>query len=152
MEERKGPLIVLEYPGGKGGGMNTARYCQQVLKGALLPFYDQMTQERGLVHFQQDNASCHTSKKTKKWFEDHHIPLFYHPPNSPDLSPIEPVWNELKNMISKLEKQPPTADELIAAVHTAWDQLNVADVDKHISSMSERVTAILETRGGHTRF
>lgn len=26
MEGRKGPLIVLEYPGGKGGGMNTKRY------------------------------------------------------------------------------------------------------------------------------
>ena len=26
MEGRKGPLVVLEYPGGKGGGMNTARY------------------------------------------------------------------------------------------------------------------------------
>jgi hypothetical protein len=27
----KGPLIVLEYPGGKGGGMTTLRYQQQVL-------------------------------------------------------------------------------------------------------------------------
>jgi hypothetical protein len=27
MKGRKGPLVVLEYPGGKGGGMNTRRYC-----------------------------------------------------------------------------------------------------------------------------
>lgn len=152
MEGRKGPLVVLEYPGGRGGGMNTTRYRQQVLKSALLPFYDEMTQEHGCLNFQQDNASCHTSKMMKKWFEDHSIPLLYHPPNSPDLSPIEPVWNKLKNMISKLEKKPSTSDELIAAVHTAWDQLNIADVDKHISSMPKRVTAVLETRGGHTRF
>jgi hypothetical protein len=28
----KGPLVVLEYPGGKGGGMTAARYCEQVLE------------------------------------------------------------------------------------------------------------------------
>ena len=33
MEGRKGPLVVLEYPGGKGGGMNSKRYCEQVLEG-----------------------------------------------------------------------------------------------------------------------
>jgi transposase len=67
MKGRKGPLVVLEYPGGKGGGMNTRRYCEQVLEGVLLDFYAEMSQTRGSVRFQQDNASCHTSKSTKKW-------------------------------------------------------------------------------------
>ena len=26
MNGQKGPLVVLEYPGGKGGGMNSSRY------------------------------------------------------------------------------------------------------------------------------
>ena len=42
MEGRKGPLVVLEYPGGKGGGMNSKRYCEQVLEKALGDFYDKM--------------------------------------------------------------------------------------------------------------
>jgi hypothetical protein len=99
MKGRKGPLVVLEYPGGKGGGMNTRRYCEQVLEGVLLDFYVEMSQACGFVWFQQDNASCHTSKSMKKWLTDHGIPLLYHPPNSPDLSPIEPVWHELKKII-----------------------------------------------------
>jgi hypothetical protein len=32
----KGPLVVLEYPGGKGGGMTADRYCEQVLEGVLM--------------------------------------------------------------------------------------------------------------------
>ena len=32
IEGRKGPLVVLEYPRGKGGGMNSTRYQDQVLK------------------------------------------------------------------------------------------------------------------------
>ena len=36
MEDSKGPLVVLEYPGGKGGGMNAARYQDQVLSGPFI--------------------------------------------------------------------------------------------------------------------
>ena len=132
---------MLEYPGGKGGGMNTTRYCEQVLKCVcvLKDFYDKAKQEHGRVQFQQDNVSCHTSKCTKKWFDDHDIPLFYHLPNSPDLSPIEPVWNELKMIIRHLPHPPTTVEELKAAVCTAWEELDVADVDKHILHMPDRM-------------
>ena len=48
---------------------------------------------------------------------------------------------------------PPTNVEgLKAAVHAAWEELDVADVDKHILHMPDRITAIFQTRGGHTHF
>ena len=59
MKGRKGPLVVLEYPGGKGGGMNTDRYREQVLEGVLKDFYKQMDAERDGVIFQQDGAMSH---------------------------------------------------------------------------------------------
>jgi hypothetical protein len=92
LKGRKGPLIVLEYPGGKGGGMNSKRYQDQVLEGTLKGFYAQMKEERGPIIFQQDGAPSHTSKSTKQWFSRNHIPLLFHPASSPDLNPIEPVW------------------------------------------------------------
>jgi len=88
----------------------------------------------------------------KKWFNDHGIPLFYHPPNSPDLSPIEPVWHELKNIIRRCPHPPTSVEELKAAVHAAWEELDIADVDKHILHMPNRVAAIFQARGGHTHF
>ena len=36
---KKGPLVVLEYPGGRGGGMNSERYQTQVLDAHLFDFY-----------------------------------------------------------------------------------------------------------------
>ena len=42
---------------GRGGGMNTKRYCEQVSEGALLDFYKDMTQVCGPIHFQQ--IMCH---------------------------------------------------------------------------------------------
>ena len=88
----------------------------------------------------------------KKWFNDHGIPLFYHPPNSPDLLPIKSVWHELKNIIHHHPHPPTSVEELKAAVHAAWEKLDIADVDKHILHMPNRVAAIFQARGGHTHF
>lgn len=59
MKGKKGPLVVLEYLGGKDGGMNLKCYQEQVLEGKLRDFYTQMNKERPVVIFQQDSAPSH---------------------------------------------------------------------------------------------
>ena len=129
MKGWKGTLVVLESSWGTGGGMNTARYWEQVLEGGLKDFYKQIDAERDGVIFQQDGAMSHQSKLTKKWFSNHEIPLLFHPASSPNLSPIELVWHKLKKLIQGLPHPPNTTEQLIAAVHDAWDTLPIADVD-----------------------
>ena len=99
MKGRKEPLAVLEYPGGRGGGMTGQWYISQVLEAHLHTFYNQMKEERPEVMFQQDGAPSHTSKLAKRWLVDHGILVFPHPPSSPNVNPIEPVWHELKKII-----------------------------------------------------
>jgi transposase len=152
MNGQKGPLVVLEYPGGKGGGMNSSRYQEQVLDGVLRGFYDEMKKTKGSVTFQQDGAPSHTSKLTQRWFSQNEIPLLFHPPSSPDLNPIEPVWHELKTMLRALPHPPNTVNELRDAIRTAWDEMPIEDINKHIKKMPERVEAVSKARGGHTRF
>ena len=95
---KKGPIHVLEYPGGKGGGMNKAQYISQVLGAHLKSFYDQMELKKPRVVFQQDGAPSHTAKLMKTWFTNNEVALFPHPPHCSDLNPIEPVWHELKKL------------------------------------------------------
>ena len=149
---RKGPLIVLEYLGGKGGGMNSACYQKQVLDGVLRDFFAEMKSEKPPLKFQQDNAPSHRSKSTMKWFKESGISLLFHPPSSPDLSPIEPVWHKLKKVLWALPHLPTTIQELHAVILSVWDMLPIVDVDKHINRMHDRVEAILAAKGGHTRF
>ena len=152
MKGRKGPLVVLEYPGGRGGGMNSARYKDQVLEGVLASFYAKVAQEIGKVYFQQDGAASHCSKSTQNWFSSAGIPLLFHPASSPDLNPIEPVWHELKKALRALPHPPTSVDELCHTVRQAWDLLPISEIDKYVNTMQDRVDAISAAKGGHTRF
>ncbi|KAL4242282.1 Ribonuclease H superfamily protein [Abortiporus biennis] len=152
MKDKKGPLVVLEYPGGKGGGMTSKRYQEQVLDAVLKDFYTQMKETRGSILFQQDSAPSHTSKSTKQWFRDHGIPLLYYPPSSPDMNPIERVWHELKRLLQLLPHPPTTVRGLQDAVRDAWDSLPIEDINKHVNHMQNRVEDVLAAKEGHIRY
>ena len=106
MKGRKGPLAVLEYPRGRGGGMTAQRYISHVLEAHLNSFYHQMKEERHAIKFQQDAVPSHTSNLAKRWLADHGISAFPHPPSSPNLNPIEPVWHELKKPYTSTSTDP----------------------------------------------
>jgi hypothetical protein len=148
----KGPLVVLEFPGGKGGGLNSTRYQEQVLDGALLDFYEKLYKERNEELFvMQDNARSHTSKSTRAWFERHNIPLFPHPPKSPNLIPIELVWHLLKHNLQNCEQQPTNEQELKQAVLEAWDAITAEEIDRQMH-MESRMQAVIAANGGPTRY
>lgn len=46
--------------------------------------------------FQQDNATCHTSRRTMTWFAEQGIEVMPWPAISPDLNPIENLWSYMQ--------------------------------------------------------
>ena len=145
-------MVVLEYPGGRGGGMTADRYQDQVLDKVLFDYYVQVSEERGQVVFQQDGASCHHAKSTLTWLKRNKIKIFPHPSSSPNLSPIEPLWHRLKTIIRAWSHPPTRLDELKAAVQDAWDQITEEDIEAHVKHMKDRVSAVLKANGGHTKY
>ena len=53
------------------------------------------------IFFQQNNALPHVSSKTRTWFTQKKIKLFPLPAQSPDLSPIENIWDVIQRQINE---------------------------------------------------
>jgi hypothetical protein len=118
MHGDKGPLVVLEYLGGRGGGMMADRYQEQVLDKVLYNYYLWKSEERGMgmVIFQQDGTSSHTAKSTVAWLDRNRIETFPYTASSPDLSPIKSLWKKLKSLIHSCSHIPTSLHKRKTAV------------------------------------
>ena len=53
--------------------------------------------------FMQDKAPCHFSASTQRYLADRGVVDLAWPGNSPDLNPIEKVWNIMKTSMKKCQ-------------------------------------------------
>jgi transposase len=101
----------------------------------------------------QDNASSHTAHRSVAALREsgiQEVPSF--PPYSPDLNPIEGVWNLLKRRVYQRQPRPTKYAELVQAIREEWDALEPDDYVEFILSMPERVQAVLAANGGQTKY
>ncbi len=74
--------------------------------------------------FQQDNASIHTANETLEFFEEQNINKMEWPAKSPDLNPIENVWELLVRRVYDGGRQFSTIEELKRAILHHWKALD----------------------------
>jgi len=78
--------------------------------------------------FQQDNE--HTAKETKKLLAQQCPKLLYWPSNSPDLNPIENLWQNLKTRVEKqvnemlVKKQTVTVEVFRGVIQKEWEEID----------------------------
>ena len=74
------------------------------------------------------------------------------PAISPDLNPIEHIWDMLGRRI--LAREPPVQNicQLEAALHREWHQLLQQDIRGLTGGMRRRVEVVIQARGGYTRY
>lgn len=129
------PLVIFS------GIMDSTFYQQKILTPALLPFI-QHAYPQG-HRFQQDNDPKHTSKSTKAFMEANNINWWPTPPESPDLNPIENLWNELKDNCEHAT----TKAELHALIHRFWASVTPEKCCKYISHLKKVMPKVVEKNG-----
>lgn len=102
--------------------------------------------------FQQDNASIHTSKATMDFFKERQIPVLDWPACSPDLNPIENLWGWLVRRVYINGTQYNSVNELRTAIRVAWGEIPRNYMETLVLSMKNRLIAVLENKGGSTKY
>lgn len=100
--------------------------------------------------FQQDNDPKHKSKYVTEYFENNDIKVMSWPSQSPDMNPIEHLWDYIKREVRK--RQPSNIRALTENVIEIWNAVPKEFCQKLINSMPRRVEALVRAKGGPTRF
>ena len=80
------------------------------------------------------------------------IPVLPWPAKSPDMNPIEHLWDELERRLRDRPNRPQNLRELRFALTEQWLALPRERVRRLILSMRRRCMALVNSRGGHTKY
>jgi hypothetical protein len=94
---------------------------------------------------QQDNDPKHTSRVAKQFLTENGVDVVDWPSNSPDLNPIENIWQVIKNKVEK--RMPWDANELTQFLTEEWEAIPQETVNNMVMSMEKRCDLVLQHNG-----
>ncbi|GFS56724.1 DDE_3 domain-containing protein [Trichonephila clavipes] len=134
--DSRSTLIVMR------GTLTGQRYVDDILRPHVGPFLNGLPGEI----FQQDNARPHTARVNQDFLR--HFQILPWPARSPDLSPAEHVWDQLKRQMPSCL----SVHDLELAVQDLWAHLPQDNIRCRINSLPDRVEACIAAGGGPTRY
>ena len=124
------------------GNFNAQRYRDEI--PIVVPFIHHLM-------FQHDNAQPHVARICTKFLEAENVPVLPWPAYSPDMSPIEHVWDALGRHVRQRVPVHANIQQLRTAIEEEWDNIPQA-TDSLINSMQRRCVTLHEANDGHTRY
>ncbi len=74
------------------------------------------------------------------------------PPQSPDLNPIEHLWDVVEREIRIMDVQPTNLQQLCDAIMSMWTKTSEECFQHLVESMPRRIKAALKAKRGPTRY
>ncbi|GFX52962.1 transposable element Tcb1 transposase [Trichonephila clavipes] len=133
----------------RNGTLTGRRYADEILRPHVIPYAGAI---RDSFVFQDDNARPHRARLVENRLEAETIQRMEWPACSPDLNPIEHVWDMLGRRIAVRPRPPATVRDLEIALLEEWNSIPQSLIDNLIASMANRCAAILAVRGDHTPY
>ncbi|GFU80761.1 transposable element Tc3 transposase [Trichonephila clavipes] len=130
----------------KRGSVTAVRYRDEVLEPIQRLYAEAVCPTFVLM---DDNARPHRADIVDDYLESEGITRMAWPAYSPDLNPIENLWDALVRSVSSRFPPPATLVELQTALQEEWRLLNSAVVDHLIEITVRRCKLCIQMRGDH---
>lgn len=117
------------------GTLTAIRYRDEILGPIVRPYADAVGPGFLLVH---NNARTHVARVCGQFFEDGGIDTIEWPPRSPDLNPMEHIWDIIFRSIRHHQVAPQTVQELSDALVQIWEEITQDSIRRLIRSKPQR--------------
>lgn len=131
------------------GIMNKEVYLN-VLKENVIDSAEKLNVKENF-HFYQDNDPKHKAYVVRLWLLYNCPKVLETPPQSPDLNPIEHLWEHIDRKVRQEHKVRTKAD-LKKAIAQEWATISPEITKKLVESMPNRLEAVIRNRGGPTKY
>jgi hypothetical protein len=139
-----GPLVILH------GILNAEGYKDFLTLCILSTIEDQFVDDSCL--YQHDSAPCHKARSVREWFMDNKVPEVDWPAQSPDLNPIEHLWNELERRLHSRPQRPTSLTALATALQDEWAAIPPETLRHLVGSLPGKVRTVIKAKGEPIRY
>nr|CAH7737754.1 unnamed protein product [Callosobruchus chinensis] len=129
--------------------MTGAYYLQNIINAIVQPLRNEIGDQ---FIFMDDNARPHRTRAVQQALENGDIAKLEWPAMSPDINPIEHVWNYVSRAIFNRNNPPRITQELIVAATEEWDNIPQEVINNLIIGMHRRVDELIRSICGNTMY
>ena len=131
------------------GNLNGQRYRDEILRPLVVPALQQIGQQAVL---QDDNAMPHRARVVNTFLQQAGINSMDWPACSPDLNPIENLWDHLEQRVVRNHPPAQTLQQLLALLQLEWQAIPQHQLRRLTNSMRRHCAECFANRGGHTHY
>nr|CAH7758374.1 unnamed protein product [Callosobruchus chinensis] len=124
------------------GTMTGPYYLQNIINAIIQPLRNEIGDQ---FIFMDDNARPHRTRAVQQALENGNIARLEWPAMSPDMNPIEHVWDYVSRAIFSRNHPPRSTQELIVAATEEWDSIPKEVINHLIIGMHRRVDALMRS-------
>lgn len=136
-----GPIVKIV------GKMDQHQY-RQILEQSMIPYAEEKLPIQWV--FMHDNDPKHTARTVKNFLVEESVDLLPWPAQSPDLNPIENLWNDVEAGVRL--KNPKNLLELWEAIQSSWNSIPSSRCKALVESVPRRLEAVIKQKGYPTKY
>lgn len=124
-------------------GNMTGEIYGDILDKNLLQSVKSLNMDKEWI-FQQDNDPKHRTTIVTNWLKQKRIETLVWPSFSPDMNPIEHLWDEIERRMKK--EQPNNESELKESLLRIWRGIEKEVLKKLVDSVPNRLSEVIRTK------